>query len=420
MFAFAKTNSDDTIGYKDCKVLYSQPLSNTKNGLEFHIAPQKRYLKLADSALTFSVELPDNYIPDNDFCNKLFENIVIDICQDTISKRGSELDNLMSSFFINKASFDENYMESTMATQGVYDIFNDVASEIDSTQIAVRQYPTETVRKTDENGNIQKWLRYDFILPLNHGIARTYQCLPANTELRLKYQRAPSSFSILKIRDNVKVLENAELRDTPCEYKEKVIPIIKPVFRAMFLRSDELDNQMRHYNQYPYELEYIDYVVRKPILDSQESDFTIDLTKGKLPTYAIFGIAPLSKLTGDEKSCITRFDRHDLASFEILLDHIKLEGFPLVSNADFYNNFLVMTDRYQNPWSSGVLPLIQFIDGNFFIVVNFENLERTEAQTQLHVKLSFKKVLGEKFALLYMPMTKRTLTISPDGDVNVD
>jgi len=81
MFSFSKTNQNDVIGYRDSKMLYIQPISNTKNGLEFLLSPQKRYLKLADSVLAFSVELPNNYMPDNDFCNKLFENIIFDIDQ---------------------------------------------------------------------------------------------------------------------------------------------------------------------------------------------------------------------------------------------------------------------------------------------------------------------------------------------------
>ena len=81
MFSFTKTNQNDVLGYRDAKMVYVQPVSNTKNGLEFLLTPQKRYIKLADSVLAFSVELPNNYMPDNDFCNKLFENIILDIDQ---------------------------------------------------------------------------------------------------------------------------------------------------------------------------------------------------------------------------------------------------------------------------------------------------------------------------------------------------
>ena len=62
---------------------------------------------------------------------------------------------------------------------------------------------------------------------------------------------------------------------------------------------------------------------------------------------------------------------------------------------------------------------MQFTDGNFMVVVNFEALEKTDASSY-QVKLKFKEGLTEKFALLYMPVIPRTLTISPSGDVAVN
>ena len=305
-----------------------------------------------------------------------------------------------------------------MATQGVYDLFNEEAVDIDARQINTRHHCATLVRK-EVDGNIQRWYRYDYLLPLNHGLARQFEPLPGSTEVRLKYQRATAGFSIMKLRDNVTVLDDVNLRQIACEYPEGIVPIIKPVFRAMYLRSDELDQKMRQFQQYAFELDYLDYVIRKPVLADNESDFTIELTKGKMPKYAVFAIAPLARLAGSEDTCLTKFERHNLDSFDVLLDNNGIEGFPLKTNADFYHSFLVQTDRYMNPWSSGVLPFSNFMLGNFMIVVNFENMER-EDHSQFHVKLSFSQPLTEKFVLLYMPITLRTLTISPDGDVRAE
>jgi len=309
-------------------------------------------------------------------------------------------------------------MESTMATQRVYDIFNDEGADIDAPQISVRQYCASSVRK-EIDGNVQQWFRYDFLLPINHGLARQFEPLPGSTEVRLKYQRASAGFSIMKLRDTVTVLDNINLTSINYEYPDAIVPIVKPVFRAMYLRSDELDQKMRQFQQYAFELDYFDYVIRKPVLADNESDFTINLTKGKMPKFAVFALAPLARLVGSQDTCLTKFDRHNLTSFDVLLDNNGIEGFPLKTNADFYHNFLVHTDRYMNPWSSGVLPLSNFMQGNFFIVVNFENLER-EDHSHFHVKLSFSEPLAEKFVLLYMPITQRTLTITPDGDVRAE
>lgn len=48
---------------------------NTDTKLEFNILPDKRYLSLQDTLLTFSVELPEEVIPDNFLGSTVFENL---------------------------------------------------------------------------------------------------------------------------------------------------------------------------------------------------------------------------------------------------------------------------------------------------------------------------------------------------------
>ena len=48
---------------------------NTDTKLEFNILPEKRFLSLRDTLLTFSVELPEEVIPDNFLGATLFENL---------------------------------------------------------------------------------------------------------------------------------------------------------------------------------------------------------------------------------------------------------------------------------------------------------------------------------------------------------
>lgn len=415
MFSFAKHSKIDKRGYSDAKLLSVLPETNTHQNLEFRLPPQKRYLKLCDSSISFSIELPENYIPDNDFCNKLFENIEIEIFQDQVSKRGSEFDNSLSSFFLNKTMFDENYMESTMCLQGVYDLFNTDAESYDSEQILVRQHPATVVTKKIGDDEL-RFLRYNFIIPINHGLARTSDVLPAMVDVVITLKRAEAKYSILKHKPN-NTVEGEHNRSIPYTYDEKVIPIIKPTLRAMYLKSDDLDRHMNQYVSTDYDFEYYDYNVRKKILGEGETDFHLDLTKGDfMPTHVVFAITPISRLKSSEEICLTRFNRHDLESFSVLVDNMTLENFPLKTNEDFYFQFLTATDRYQNPWSSGVLPLIQFTDGNFIIVVNFESMEKTDSSSY-QVKLKFKNGLTEKFALLYMPVIPRSLSISPSGDV---
>jgi hypothetical protein len=237
-------------------------------------------------------------------------------------------------------------------------------------------------------------------------------------DIVISFKRAEAKYAIMKHKDNCDVTDNVQ--GVPYTYTEKIIPIIKPTIRAMYLKSEELDRHMSQFTSIEYNLDYYDYNVRKKILGEGETDFHLDLTKGDfMPTHVVFALSPISRLTADDKFCLTKFERHDLESFSVLVDNMTLENFPLKTNEDFYFQFLLATDRYQNPWSSGVLPLLQFTEGTFIVVVNFEALEKTDASSY-QVKLKFKKGLSEKFALLYMPVIPRTLTISPSGDVSVN
>ena len=48
---------------------------NTATKLEFNILPDKRYLSLRETLLTFSIELPQEVFPDNFLGSTIFENL---------------------------------------------------------------------------------------------------------------------------------------------------------------------------------------------------------------------------------------------------------------------------------------------------------------------------------------------------------
>ena len=55
-------------------VEYSSTFNN-ETKLEFNILPDKRYLSLRDSLLSFSVELPEEVVVDNFLGSTIFENL---------------------------------------------------------------------------------------------------------------------------------------------------------------------------------------------------------------------------------------------------------------------------------------------------------------------------------------------------------
>jgi hypothetical protein len=105
MFSFSNTDDKDFSGLIDAKIQKLPPVFNTNNILEWSLNKDKRYLKLADSYVKFSIEIPENYALDNDVFAKLVMNIELIINHENITFKSSPVDNAVSSFLLNKATY---------------------------------------------------------------------------------------------------------------------------------------------------------------------------------------------------------------------------------------------------------------------------------------------------------------------------
>ena len=85
------------------------------------MGPDKRYLKLFDTKIEFTVEIPANYYFDNDVFAKLVENTELVINHESITRKSSQLDNSVTSAIINKISFDDSLLSSSLDTHGIFD-----------------------------------------------------------------------------------------------------------------------------------------------------------------------------------------------------------------------------------------------------------------------------------------------------------
>lgn len=169
---------------------------------------------------------------------------------------------------------------------------------------------------------LQTWNRYYFCVPLNHGLARETDSLPANVPVVIRFHRAPASYSVIKLQDDMIVklkTDNTETIDLECKLDENVLSIKNPVLSAYYAFSPELEQKMSKVRLYNYEIEYDDYVVRRNVLDGGLSDYDINLVQGKLPKYIIFGLSTLERLSGDETLSLTCFQQQSLKYFDLLL-----------------------------------------------------------------------------------------------------
>ena len=89
--------------------------------MEYHLNGDKRFLKLSETQLKLQIEIPDNYLFDNDAVSKMIENVEITISHETVSRKSTAYDYAISNFFFNKLAFDDSYCSATMDTNGIWD-----------------------------------------------------------------------------------------------------------------------------------------------------------------------------------------------------------------------------------------------------------------------------------------------------------
>ena len=92
------------------------------HNIEWVLGRDKRYLKLSETCFEFRIELPENYVPDNDVCSKLFENLEISVNHETITHKSCDLDYSVTSYVLNKVTYDDSYVASTMDINGLFDM----------------------------------------------------------------------------------------------------------------------------------------------------------------------------------------------------------------------------------------------------------------------------------------------------------
>ena len=169
---------------------------------------------------------------------------------------------------------------------------------------------------------LQPWRRYHFSVPLNHGLARTTDCLPADIPIQIRFHRAPASFALMKMSNEIELRlksDQAQKVNVVLNFEESVIPIVNPVLSAYYAYSNELEQMMSKVRLYNLEIPFLDYVVRRTVLDSGLSQYDVTLMQGRMPKYVIMGLTTLERLSGNEGLSITKFTQNDLISFDIKL-----------------------------------------------------------------------------------------------------
>ena len=261
MFSFSANFADDNVGVEDAKVMKLVSTFNNKNSLEFVLGRDKRFLKLANTELVMEIELPASYVPDNDFGSKLFENCEVSINHEIVTKKSTALDYAVTNWVLNKTAFDNSYVESTMDINGWYDKGSFDKVEYLQTHMDRTKTSEKFNKIIEHNGDLyyMPMVRYFLTIPLNTGLARVTDVLPADCVVNIRFQRAPSKFGILKISDTVVLIkksDNSE-HETEFSYDEAVIPIKNPYLSVYYANSTELQSHFSRVGKSSLEIPFL-------------------------------------------------------------------------------------------------------------------------------------------------------------------
>ena len=134
--------------------------------------------------MRFSVELPQEVIPDNHFVSLLFQNLDIYVNHELITSKSSDNDYPVSNFVFLRDGFNESLLESTGACEGYFESLNRDQSDYISDNgklLAGGRVHLEKKRESavEETRTGVKYFKYMFSMPLNHGLAKQDKPLPA-------------------------------------------------------------------------------------------------------------------------------------------------------------------------------------------------------------------------------------------------
>ena len=265
MFSFTANFADDDLGVEDAKVMKLVSTFNNKNSLEFFIGKDKRFVKLANTELVMEIELPANYAPDNDLGSKLFENCELSINHEIVTKKSTALDYSVTNWVLNKTAFDDSYVKSTMDINGWFDNGSFDTAEYLQTHTN-RVTAAETFNKTIEHEGdlyLMPMLRYYLTVPINTGLARVTDVLPADCVVNLRFQRAPAKFGFLKISETIDLVKKSDnsTHKIPFDYDQPVIPIKNPYLSVYYANSQQLQSQLSRVGKSNLEIPFLGKLV---------------------------------------------------------------------------------------------------------------------------------------------------------------
>ena len=282
-----------------------------------------------------------------------------------------------------------------MDCQGIFDTREIDSASLKSGNLARDRHstPVNKVIRIGEIEYVVPFRSYRLFGSINHGLCRSTDVLPSDLPIQIRFHRAPYTFGLMRIADTVdayrKEDSNKTIEKLQFSFPELVVPIINPVLNCHYSFSPELERTMSRISSYAFETKYMDYEVRRHVLDTGLQEYTLNLFQGPLPRFIVCGLSTMTRAQGDETLSLTRFEQYNLDRLDFTLDRESILNYPLTgygeNSIDFYRNYLKSTYRVNNAFSSAVTSFSEYLDGSFITVLNLEALKIYDGLLQVRV-----------------------------------
>lgn len=179
---------------------------------------------------------------------------------ESINNRSTDADYYYSENLMLNLQYDSGIKERNMQIRGIYDINN--FDSVSITDEMVVDGGGNTFEKDGKN-----WRKYNFIAPINHGVARDGCLLPPGIRYRLCFARAKPERSLLVIGP-----------DKDLKYDERSVVLSNPQLNLVYISSHEIDNKINRLKGHG--LTFSNYPICQYILTEGLAEYNITLSHG--------------------------------------------------------------------------------------------------------------------------------------------
>lgn len=169
------------------------PKTNNDSNLEFVFSRDPNLALVKNNiSIHYSFVIDEIYLPDVGFASKQFRTLHVEVDSQLVSSTKSQFEYPLYTYLQYIGNFDLKYLMTTHAAEGFGDIISD---NTDTLSELIRQGRLKyTVNKHDATA---KTRTFEVIFTPCQGFLNDPDPLLPNSELRLSFERAPSSLSFL-------------------------------------------------------------------------------------------------------------------------------------------------------------------------------------------------------------------------------